>query len=128
MRQPDQGNRVPSQEAPLPTGGTRPAPMRTVGSLFLPWLQDIVRDEKVAVIFLREFWPRIVGARLAAATDPLRLRGRVLEVGVPGSEWEGVLRGMTPALISKVNGFWNRSLVRSLEFRVLHPRPGDRST
>ncbi len=102
--------------------------MRTVGSLFLPWLQEIARDEKVAVIFLREFWPRIVGAPLAAATDPLRLRGRILEIGVPDSEWEGVLRGMTPALISKVNGFWNRSLVRSLDFRMLHPRSGDRST
>ena len=102
--------------------------MRTVGSLFLPLLQEFVRNEKVAVIFLREFWPRIVGAPLAASTDPLRLRGRILEIGVPDSEWEGVLRRMTPALISKVNGFWNRSLVRSLDFRVLRPRPGDRST
>ena len=102
--------------------------MKTVGSFFLPWLQEIVRDEKVAVIFLREFWPRIVGARLAALTDPLRLRGRILTVGVPDSEWEGVLRGMTPALISKVNGFWSRSLVRGLDFRVRRPRPGDRAT
>ena len=102
--------------------------MRTVGSLFLPWLQEIVRDEEVAVIFLREFWPRIVGASLAASTDPLCLRGRILEIGVPDSGWAGVLRGMTPALISKVNGFWNRSLVRGLDFRVLRPHPGDRST
>ncbi len=94
----------------------------------MPWLREIVRDEKVAVIFLREFWPRIVGAPLAATTDPLRLRDRILEIGVPDSGWEGVLRGMTPALISKVNGFCNRSLVRSLDFRVLHPRSGDRST
>ena len=102
--------------------------MRTVGSLFLPWLQEVVRDEKVAVIFLREFWPRIVGKPLAAATDPLRLRGRVLEIGVRDSEWEGVLRGMAPVLISKVNGFWNRSLVRRLDFRLRHPQPGDRAT
>ncbi len=102
--------------------------MRTVGSLFLPWLREIVRDEQVAVIFLREFWPRIVGAPLAASTDPLRLRGRILEIGVPDSEWEGILRGMTPALISKVNRFWDRALVRSLDFRVLHSRSGDRST
>ncbi len=102
--------------------------MRTVGSLFLPWLREIARDEKVAVIFLREFWPRIVGARLAASTDPLRLRGRILEIGVPDSKWERVLRDMTPALISKVNGFCNRSLVRGLDFRMHRPRPGDRST
>ena len=128
MEQGDPGARVPDQEPPLRFGSTRAAPMRTVGSLFLPWLQEIVRDEEVAVIFLREFWPRIVGAPLAATTDPLRLRGRILEIGVPDSEWLGVLRGMTPALISKVNGFWNRSLVRALDFRVHRPRPGDRST
>ena len=101
--------------------------MRTVGSLFLPWLQEIVRDQEVAVIFLREFWPRIVGAPLAASTDPLRLRGRILEIGVPDSEWVVVLRDMTPTLISKVNGFWSMPLVRGLRFRVLHRHPGDRS-
>lgn len=104
------------------------APLRMVGSLFLPWLQEVVQDEKVAVIFLREFWPRIVGAPLAASTDPLRLRGRTLEVGVPDSEWARELRSMTPALVSKVNAFWNRSLVRSLDFRVVPPRPGDDSS
>lgn len=102
--------------------------MRMVGSLFLPWLQEAVRDEKVAVIFLREFWPRIVGAPLAASTDPLRLRGRTLEIGVPDSEWARELRSMTPALVSKVNAFWNRSLIRRLNFRVVHPRPGDGSS
>ena len=80
------------------------------------------------MIFLREFWPRIVGTPLAASTDPLRLRGRILEIGVPDSEWVAVLRDMTPALISKVNGFWNMPLVRGLHFRVLHPQPGDLSS
>lgn len=36
--------------------------MRVVGPLFLPWVQEAIRDEEVAVIFLKEFWPRIVGA------------------------------------------------------------------
>ena len=34
--------------------------MRMVGPLFLPWLQEVIRDEEVAVIFLKEFWPQIV--------------------------------------------------------------------
>ena len=102
--------------------------MRTVGSLFLPWLREVVRDEKVALIFLREFWPRIVGESLAASTAPLRVRGRTLEIGVPDPEWARELRGMSPALVSKVNAFWNRSRVRTLDFRVVPPGPGERST
>ena len=127
MTQPDPGIRVPGQHPPAPLADTRTAPMKVVGSLFLPWLQEIVRDEKVAVIFLQEFWTQIVGAPLAASTEPVRLRGRTLEISVPDSEWARELRSMTPALISKVNVFWNRPLVRSLDFRVVRSRRGDRS-
>ena len=34
----------------------------------------MIRDEEVAVIFLKEFWPRIVGDQLAKSTAPLRFR------------------------------------------------------
>ena len=68
--------------------------MRIVGPIFLPWVQKVVRDEEVAVIFLKEFWPRIAEDGLANSTVPLRLRKRTLEVGVSGREWKQVLRGM----------------------------------
>ena len=61
--------------------------MRMVRPLFLPWLQEVIRDEEVAVIFLKEFWPQIVGDRMAKSTAPLRLRKRTLEIGVSGREW-----------------------------------------
>ena len=101
--------------------------MRVVGPLFLPWLQEVIRDEEVAVIFLKEFWSRIVGDGLAKSTAPVRLRNRTLEIGVSGREWERVLQGMAQPLMSKVNGFWNRSLVRRLDFQVVDPWPGNRS-
>ena len=101
--------------------------MRMVGPLFLPWLQEVVRDEEVAVIFLKEFWPRIVGGRMAKSTAPLRLRRRTLEIGVSGREWERVLREMARPLMAKVNEFWSRSLVYRLDFQVVQPWPGDRS-
>ena len=101
--------------------------MRVVGPLFLPWVQEVIWDEEVAVIFLKEFWPQIVGDRMAKSTAPLRLRKRTLEIGVSGREWERVLRGMARPLMAKVNEFWNRSLVRRLDFQVVHPWPGDRS-
>ena len=45
--------------------------MRIVRPLFLSWVQKVIRDEEVAVIFLKEFWPRIVGDRLAQSTVAL---------------------------------------------------------
>ena len=101
--------------------------MRVVGPLFLPWLQEVLRDEEVAVIFLKEFWPQIVGDRLAASTAPVRLRNRTLEIGVSGHEWERVLREMARPLMAKVNEFWSRSMVQRLDFRVVQPWPGNRS-
>ena len=101
--------------------------MGMVGPLFLPWLQEVIRDEEVAVIFLKEFWPRIVGDRMAKSTAPLRLRKRTLEIGVSGREWERVLQRMAQPLMSKVNEFWNRSLVRRLDCRVVDPWTGDHS-
>ena len=98
-----------------------------VGPLFLPWLQEVLRDEEVAVIFLKEFWPQIVGDRMAKSTAPLRLRKRTLEIGVSGREWERVLREMARPLMSKVNAFWSRSLVYRLDFQVVQLWPGDRS-
>lgn len=102
--------------------------MKTVGPLFLPWLQEAIRDEEVAAIFLKEFWPRIVGDELAKSTAPLRLRKRTLKIGVSGREWERVLQGMSGPLMAKVNEFWSRSLVRRLDFQVVAPWPGERST
>ena len=98
-----------------------------VGPLFLSWLQEVIRDEEVAVIFLKESWPRIVGDQLVKSTAPLRLRNWTLEIGVSGREWERVLRKMARPLIARVNEFWSRSLVRHLDFRVVDPWPGDRS-
>ena len=101
--------------------------MKMVGLLFLPWLQEVIRDKEVAVIFLKEFWPQIVGDRLAGSTAPLRLRRHTLEIGVSGREWERVLREMARPLMAKVNEFWSRSLVHRLDFRVVDPWPGERS-
>ncbi len=95
--------------------------MRVLGPLFLPWVGEAIRDEEVAVIFLKEFWSQIVGDQSAESTVPLRLRKCTLEIGVSGREWERVLQGMAQPLMAKVNEFWSRSLVRRLDFQVVDP-------
>ena len=101
--------------------------MRAVGPPFIPWLHEVIRDDEVAVISLKEFWPQIVGDLLAGSTALLRLRNRTLEMGVSGRQWEWVLLGMARTLMSKVNGFWSQPLARRLDFRVVDPWPEDRS-
>ena len=102
--------------------------MRVVGPLVLPWVQEVIQDEEVAVIFLKEFWPQIVGDQLAKSTALLRLRKHTLEIGVSGREWERVLQGMARLLMVKVNDFWSRSLVRRLNFQVVNPWSAERSS
>ena len=128
MRPPESGTRGQDQNPTDPFGNPRQPPMRVVGPLFIPWVQEAIRDEEVAVIFLKEFWPRIVGDQLAKSTAPLRLRNRALEIGVSGREWEWVLQGMAEPLMAKVNEFWSRSLVRRLDFQVVDPWPEGRSS
>ena len=79
------------------------------------------------MIFLKEYWSQFVEGQLAKSTSPLRLRKRTLEIGVSGREWERVLQGMAKSLMAKVNEFWNRSVVRRLDFQVIDPWPEDQS-
>ena len=101
--------------------------MKAVGPFFLPWVREVIRDEEVAVIFLKEFWSQIVGDQLAKSTAPLQLRKRTLEIGVPTRDWEMALQEMTKPLMVKVNSFWSRSLACRLSFQVVDPWPGDGS-
>ena len=74
-----------------------------MGPLFLTWVQEVIQDEEVAVIFLKEFWPRNVGDGLAKSAARLRLGNRTLEIRVSVRDWEPVVRGMARLLIAKVN-------------------------
>ena len=40
--------------------GSKQAPIEMVRPLFLSWLQQMIRDEEMGVIFPKEFWPQIV--------------------------------------------------------------------
>lgn len=43
-------------------GNSLTLPMRMVGSLFLSKVQKAIRNEEMAVIFLKEYWPQIMAA------------------------------------------------------------------
>ena len=81
-----------SPETDGPFWEPRNPAMRMAAPFFLPRVRKVVRDEEVAVIFLKEFWPRFVGDRVAGSTVPRRLHKRTMEIGVPAREWERALR------------------------------------
>ena len=64
-----------------------------------------LRDEKVGLIFVEEFWPQTVGHPLEESTALPRVRDRTLDIRDSGSDWALVLRGMAQPLISKVSEF-----------------------
>ena len=102
--------------------------MRVVGPLFLPPVQEVIRDEEVALAFLKTFWSQTVEGGLANSPAPLRLRNCTLEVGVSGREWARSLREMAQPLMAKVNWFMSRRLAQHLDFQVVDLRPGDSSS
>jgi predicted nucleic acid-binding Zn ribbon protein len=88
-------------------------------STFLPgFLRHIASDSGVALIFLQQLWPQIVGKELAANSRPLRLGKKKLLVAVPSEIWQNELTGLKPTFLSKINDYWQLSLVERITFTV----------
>lgn len=92
--------------------------MRSINSLFTRWLKEVTRDEQVALLFLVELWPQIVGDGLADQTQPVALEERVLTLSVPSETWGRELSHLGKTIVQRVNGFWNHPLIRRVECRV----------
>jgi predicted nucleic acid-binding Zn ribbon protein len=99
--------------------------MKQLGPLLAEFLQKAARDEEVALIFLKEFWPRIVGPELADHTRPLELRRRRLVLGVTGESWRRELLGVSGTMVQSINRFWNAVLVERISLEI-HPMKNER--
>ncbi len=94
--------------------------MKEVGSLLAAFLQEAARNDDVAVVFLGELWPRIVGEDLARATRPLELTRKKLVLGVVDAQWRRELLPMRGLLVESVNRFWKAPLIERITLRI-HP-------
>ncbi|MBI4465538.1 MAG: DUF721 domain-containing protein [Acidobacteria bacterium] len=63
---------------------------------------------------LRWLWPALVGPSLTANTEFHGLRGDRLVVRVPDRAWRGSVDTLGGLLLEAVNGFWERTVVRSI--------------
>ena len=86
---------------------------------FLPdFLRRIASDNDIALIFLQELWPQIVGREMAANSRPLSLEKKRLLVAVPSEVWQNELTGLKPTFLSNINDYWQLSLVERIKFTV----------
>jgi predicted nucleic acid-binding Zn ribbon protein len=92
--------------------------MKGLLSLLPDFLQQAASNDEVALIFLRELWPSIVGQDLAAKTKPAFLRNRCLTLEAPNSVWCTELRELAPLFVDSINRYWNLQLVEKIRVRV----------
>jgi predicted nucleic acid-binding Zn ribbon protein len=92
--------------------------MKSVGSVLSHFLDRIASDEEIALIFLSELWPQIVGKDLASKSRPLALRDKRLLLSVPSEIWAKELAQLRKMLVHTVNKHWDLGLVESIDFEV----------
>jgi hypothetical protein len=91
-------------------------------STFLPdVLHRIASDDDIALIFLKNLWPQIVGKEMGANSRPLRLVNRNLLVAVPSEVWQQELTALEATFASNINQYWRLSLVERIKFTVDSP-------
>ena len=80
------------------------------------FVHAITSDEEVALMFLKELWPHIVGEELARNSEPVGLSRKVLRVRVPSALWLNQLTGLRAMVISSINKFWRVHLIETISW------------
>jgi len=63
-------------------------------------------------------WDEIVGAAVAAHSQPRSIRNRILFVDVSHSTWTQQLQFLKPTLLEKVNHFLGEPLIQDIRFKL----------
>ncbi len=63
-------------------------------------------------------WNEIVGATVAAHSQPRSIRNRILFIEVAHSTWMQQLQFLKPTLLEKVNNFLGEPLIQDIRFRL----------
>lgn len=92
--------------------------MKSINTLLSHFIDKIASDEKVALIFLDELWPQMVGEDLASKSRPRALRDKRLLLAVPSEVWVEELTQLRQMLVRAVNEYWNLQLIEKIEFEV----------
>ena len=98
-----------------------------IGSLLAGVLQQAGIEQRVAQAAVVPEWPELVGAQIAAVTEPLSVSADgTLWVAVASHAWMTELSLLEPELLRSLNRAPDRPPV--LRLRLVHQRPERRNT
>ena len=89
--------------------------LRSFRNCFSEQLRERLERELGMEDCLRQLWPGLVGASLAANTQFHGLRGDRLMVLVPDRGWSNSLDSYGGLILEAVNRFWGKTVVRSIQ-------------
>lgn len=73
---------------------------------------------KLAQYALFEEWEKIVGASLAEKTQPLKMQGNQLVIGVEHPAWIQELQFMKPKILEKIRKMFPETTISDLRFTL----------
>ncbi len=79
-------------------------------------------DRKLALGRLRTRWPDVVGAQIAARSEPIKLEGGRLTIRVEGGAWAAELALLGHSLANAAAAFLGRDLVHEVAVIAGSPR------
>jgi len=101
-----------------------PQPIRSVLENTLKSLEIDVPLKSYSILGA---WNEIVGATVAAHSQPRSIRNRILFIDVIHSTWMQQLQFLKSTLLEKVNNFLGESLIQDIRFKLGKIPPSPRS-
>jgi len=92
--------------------------MTPLGALFSSLLQDIPDDPELKSRVVRIAWKYCLGEKIRNAADPVSFRGGILYVRVTDPQWKSTLESMKPELISRINAYLKKKMLRDLRIEL----------
>jgi len=74
--------------------------------------------KKSSLFKIAEIWETAVGEGLAHNTSPWKMKGKTLEVHVPGSSWLQQLNYLKADMIQKINAYLGEECLDDIRFSI----------
>ncbi|HUL36627.1 MAG TPA: DUF721 domain-containing protein [Thermodesulfobacteriota bacterium] len=91
---------------------------QSIRSVLENTLKSLEIDVPLKSYSILETWNEIVGATVAAHSQPRSIRNRILFIDVTHSTWMQQLQFLKPTLLEKVNNFLGEPLIQDIRFKL----------
>lgn len=92
--------------------------MTPLAELFPSLLEKLPEASEFKLEVVRIAWRHCLGEKIRNAANPVNLRGGVLRVRVADPQWKTTLESMKPELISRINVYLKKKMLRDLKIEL----------